>query len=64
MQSSFTCFTVRVKSLLAVFGGVSESVTWAVKLKDPSVVGLPNILPEDELRLNPGGRLPHSIDQT
>ena len=38
--------------------GDSESVTLAVKLKAPAVVGVPVIAPVLVLRLSPGGRLP------
>jgi hypothetical protein len=49
--------TVRVNDLVAVsaFGfGVVESVTFAVKLKEPEAVGVPEIVPADDNASPPG----------
>ena len=48
--------TLRLTVTLCV--GDSESVTLAVKLKVPAVVGVPVMAPEEAFRLNPAGRLP------
>ena len=40
---------------LAVAAMPSESMTWAVKLNVPAVVGVPVIAPVDELSESPGG---------
>jgi hypothetical protein len=37
---------------------LSESVTWAVKLKVPPVVGVPVIAPVEVLSVSPGGSAP------
>jgi hypothetical protein len=42
--------------------GLSASVTVAVKLDVPLVVGVPEITPVTLARLNPAGRLPEPID--
>src|SRR5882672_6472101 len=39
-----------------------ESATFAVKLNEPVVVGVPVIAPDDELSVRPGGRLPETIE--
>ncbi len=49
---------VMLRLAVALWVGVSESVTLAVKLKVPAVVGVPVIAPVDELRLSPPGRMP------
>lgn len=41
----------------------AESATLAVKLKVPTVVGVPEITPVAVLSDNPGGREPEEIDQ-
>jgi hypothetical protein len=43
--------------------GLSVSVTVAVKLDVPLVVGVPEITPVPLARLNPAGRLPEVIAQ-
>jgi hypothetical protein len=43
--------------------GLSASVTVAVKLDVPLVVGVPEIKPVLGTRLNPAGRLPEAIAQ-
>ena len=40
-----------------------ESVTFAVKLNDPAVVGVPEITPVDAVRLNPAGSVPELMLQ-
>jgi hypothetical protein len=47
---------------VAVCPGLEESVTLAVKLKDPEVVGVPEICPP-AAKLNPAGSLPEVSDQ-
>ena len=39
------------------------SVTFAVKLNCPATVGVPEISPEDSLRLNPLGKFPAEMLQ-
>ena len=41
----------------------SPALTWAVKLKAPTVVGIPEITPELAVRVRPSGRSPAAIDQ-
>ena len=50
------CFTVLMAEL------PEESTTWAVKVYVPAVEGVPEILPVDELSVNPGGRVPTTIE--
>jgi hypothetical protein len=51
--------TVMLSDLVAVCGvGAPESVTPAVKLKVPEVVGVPEILPDEAFKLNPVGMDP------
>jgi len=50
-------------ALVAVWAGELESVTMAVKLKVPAVVGVPEMAPVLALRVRPGGRVPVEIDQ-
>ena len=47
--------TLRVRDWLAVLA--AWSVTWAVKLKPPALMGVPLMTPVPD-RLSPGGRLP------
>lgn len=47
----------------AVCIGFAASVAFAVKLKLPATVGVPEIMPVDEARVSPAGRLPEAIDQ-
>lgn len=47
-----------VKAFVAVFTGELESVTSAVKLKEPDCVGVPEIVPELLLNVNPAGSEP------
>jgi hypothetical protein len=46
-----------------VWAGLSESVTAAVKVAVPVVVGVPEIRPVDVFRLSPAGILPETYDQ-
>lgn len=39
------------------------SVTWAVRLDVPAVVGVPVIAPVEELSVSPGGKEPLARDQ-
>jgi hypothetical protein len=39
-----------------------ESTTWAVKLNEPAVVGVPVIAPVVEFSVNPGGNDPLVIE--
>ena len=43
---------------VAVCTGLLASLTWAVKLETPTVVGVPVIAPLVELSVRPAGRLP------
>lgn len=47
-----------VKAFVAVFTGELESVTSAVKVKEPDCVGVPEIVPELLLNVNPAGSEP------
>ena len=49
---------VMLRLAVTLWVGDSESVTLAVKLKVPAVVGVPVIAPVLVLRLSPGGKLP------
>jgi hypothetical protein len=49
-------------ALVAVSAGVWASVTWAVKLAVPAVVGVPEMTPPEE-RDRPAGREPEASDQ-
>jgi len=40
-----------------------ESTTWAVKLKEPAVVGVPVMAPVLGFSVKPGGRLPAVIEK-
>ena len=53
---------VTTKAALAVNGGTDESVTVTAKLKDPEIVGVPNIEPVDD-KSKPVGKSPPPIDQ-
>lgn len=53
--------TVMVRALVAEME--LESVTWTVKLLGPTVVGVPEIAPEAELRDKPPGKVPEVIAQ-
>ena len=55
--------TVRLNAFVALCGGLLESVTWAVKLKFPVAVGVPEIAPVPGASVNPGGKEPLAIDQ-
>jgi len=48
---------------VAVIGGLWESVTATVKLKVPTVVGVPKMTPVEALRVSPGGSEPTDTDQ-
>jgi hypothetical protein len=51
--------TVRLNDCVAVCAvGVVESVTLAVKLNEPDVVGVPEIVPVAELSVSPAGSAP------
>ena len=41
---------------------LAESVTFAVKSKEPAVVGVPEIAPAPDI-VKPGGKLPEATDQ-
>jgi hypothetical protein len=45
------------------WAGLLLSVTVAVKVEVPLVVGEPEIVPVEGLRVNPAGRFPDVIDQ-
>jgi hypothetical protein len=45
-----------------VCAGFSASATVAVRLAVPAAVGVPEIIPVDDTRLSPAGRLPELID--
>jgi hypothetical protein len=51
-----------VKSMVAVFGGVAESVTLTVKVKLPVAVGVPDSNP-NRLRVSPVGGEPDDTVQ-
>jgi hypothetical protein len=51
------------KLLLAVCAGEPESVTLAVKLNVPELVGVPEIAPVVAAIVTPGGSEPDEIDQ-
>ena len=51
-----------VSEVDVVWAGLPLSVTVAVKVEDPLVVGVPEIAPFDA-RLSPAGSLPDVIDQ-
>jgi hypothetical protein len=55
---------VTVKEIVtgAFWSGLAESVTVAVKLNAPLLVGVPEIVPADE-RVRPEGSEPEVIDQ-
>src|SRR3990172_9483438 len=57
--ASSTTFIVSTLST----GEFTESATRTVKLKEPSVVGLPEISPVSAFKFSPGGRFPEMIDQ-
>ena len=46
-----------------VWAGFPASLTFAVKLKVPLAVGVPEMMPVAGDRLSPAGRLPDVIDQ-
>jgi len=54
-------FTVRVSVLEAV--AEVESVTWTVKVKAPTDVGVPEIVPTFAFNESPVGSVPNGIDQ-
>jgi hypothetical protein len=49
--------------LLAVFAGEEASVALIEKLKDPSAVGVPEIIPVAAFKERPLGKAPEVIDQ-
>ena len=51
------------KVFVAIWMGIPESVTWALKVKVPAVVGVPEMAPVLLLRVRPGGKEPLAIDQ-
>jgi hypothetical protein len=55
-------WTTIVKALVAIFGLLEESLTLRVKLKDPAVLGTPEILPLALLSVRPLGKLPAETD--
>jgi len=50
--------TVMLNCCCAESAGDPESVTFTVNVKVPGVVGVPEMAPVDELKLNPGGSVP------
>jgi hypothetical protein len=55
--------TVRVNDFVAVCAvGVVESVTLAVKLKEPEAVGVPEMVPAEE-SVRPAGKAPELMLQ-
>ena len=53
--------TVRLSALVAV--SELASVTCTVKLAVPVAVGVPEMVPVLDARVNPAGKLPERIDQ-
>lgn len=53
---------VMLRFAVAVCAGELESVTLAVKLKEPVLVGVPEIWPVLAFRLSPFGRLPELME--
>jgi hypothetical protein len=53
--------TLSVNARLAVWAGVWLSLTPTVKLKLATFVGVPEIVPVEELSDSPGGRAPAAI---
>ena len=57
--------TVMLNACVAVCAvGAVESVTLAVKLNVPAVVGVPEIVPVVPFNVNPAGRVPVVVDHT
>jgi hypothetical protein len=55
---------IAIESAWSSVSGVPwESVTRTVKFEVPAVVGVPEIVPVDELSDRPAGRLPEMTDQ-
>lgn len=55
--------TVSVKACVSLTGEAAESRTWAVKLKVPAAVGVPEITPVAAFRVRPAGIEPALMDQ-
>ncbi len=56
--------TVMLNDFVAVCAvGAVESVTFAVKLNDPAVVGVPEIVPLDTASVRPAGSVPELMLQ-
>jgi hypothetical protein len=55
--------TAMLKLADAVVAGEPESVTLTVKLEVPAVVGIPEIVPVDAVRVRPAGNAPEVILQ-
>jgi len=53
-----------LKLAAAVWAGLLESFTFAVKAKLPACVGVPPIAPEEAFKLSPGGNCPEANPQT
>ncbi len=64
-NGSFThhLLTLMLKALVAFCAGLPPSVTRAVKLYVPLVVGVPEMTPVAALSVRPGGNEPEAIDQ-
>jgi hypothetical protein len=55
--------TVKPNGFVAVCAaGVVESLTCTVKLRAPTTVGVPEIVPVEEFNVRPGGSVPELID--
>lgn len=54
---------VRLSDPVAVWTGLLASLTRAVKLKDPAVLGVPVMAPLEVLSVRPVGRDPLAMDQ-
>jgi hypothetical protein len=54
---------VMLKDLVVVCVGDEESLTCTVKDDVPAAVGVPEIWPEEALRVSPAGKEPELIDQ-
>jgi hypothetical protein len=61
MLEMATLLTRMVRLLVAV--RVAESVTVAVKVKDPAAVGVPEMSPDAASSVSPGGSDPAGTDQ-
>jgi hypothetical protein len=55
--------TAMFNAWVALWSGEEESTTFAVKLKLPDWVGVPEILPADVVKVRPAGSLPEAMLQ-